>query len=57
MVTRVKLMKLELVKLERREGQLELSYRNVSIEHLLLVKTHIHLDNHTMKMKLFINNF
>lgn len=57
MVTRVKLMKLELVELERWEGQLELSYRNVSIEHLLLVEMHIHLDNHTIKRKLFINNF
>lgn len=57
MVTRVKLMKLELVELERWEGQLELSYRNVSIEHLLLVEMHIHLDNHTIKTKLFINNF
>lgn len=57
MVTRVKLMKLELVELERREGRPELSYRNVTIQHLLLVEMYLCLDNHTMKKKLFMNNF
>ena len=57
MVTRVKLMKLELVELERREGRPELSYRNVTTEHLLLVEMYLCLDNHTMKRKLFMNNF